>query len=219
MEMILLIGQGHAAMGPDQATLPNPEPISLPAIPRYFVEAVFILQLLTIILVILIASSDLDGHMYEARVRISHIFWILSLAFASGSWSGVHETLFSPTLDATRSRPSRERYCMIAANGFLLLLVSLAVCLTLMAPIFLGSWYSVVCLPYYLYSVVLLSSRMFLVWAGEQGKGWYLATARPSARWDLNYSTLTYAGGLLVFYISVFNPESTWKASWTEYLP
>jgi len=219
LEMTLLLGQAHAAMEPDQTTSLDSDSISLPAIPQSVVEGVFLLQPLTIGFVAVIAIAGWHGHMYEARVRGSHMLWVISLALTSFPAFVEEDIYHSRAINVARSPPSSGRYSMIACNGFFLLAFSFGVFFTLIAPILLGSWYPIVHLPYYSYSLVLYSSRLFFMWVGEEGKEWYRAMARPRPGWGLSYSTVTYAGGLLVFYISVFSPEGTWKASWTEYLP
>jgi len=219
LEMTLLLGQAHAAIEPDQTTSLDPDSVSLPAIPQYVVDGLFLLQPLTIGLVALIAAAGWHGHMYEARVQGSHMLWAISLGMTSFPAFEEHDISLSWAVNAARSPPSSVRYSAIAYNGLFLLAFSAGVSHILIVAIFLGSWYPMVHLPYYSYSLVLYSSRLFLLWVGEEGKEWYRAMARPRAGWGLSYSTVTYAGGLFVFYISVFSPEGTWKASWTEYLP
>lgn len=202
----------------DQATLPNLDSISLPAIPETVMVYVFVLQYWTITIGAIMEVHRLS-HISSKVVPDSHSPWAISIAFPLLVESAIFNFRFPSTLDATRIHSRWERNLMRVNGGSGLFAVA---CMTLGYSIpfpYSLSWRLIVYLPYNLYLMVCYASCMFWrqkeVWGHER----YLAMAQPGRRLGSSYCALAYAGELLFFYIFVFSPEGTWKDWWTEYLP
>jgi len=218
MEMILLAGKRDAMVESDQATLPNLDSISLPAIPETVILLVFMLQGLTIGVGGIMEISGLS-YIYKV-VPDSHYLWAISIAFPLFVQSVIFTFRFPSTPDATGVHSRWERILMRASGGSGLLTVASTMTLFYAIPFpYRHSWPLIVYLPYNLYLMVCYASFMF--WRQKEGGGHerYLAMAQPGRRLGLSFCALAYAGELLFFYIFVFSPEGTRKDWWTEYLP
>jgi len=217
MEMIFLAGKGDAMVESDQATLPNLDSISLPAIPETIMTWVFLLQYLTIG-----AGACMEvyrlGYIYSRVVLDSYYVWASSIAFPLLLQFVIFTFRFPSTLDATGIHSDWERNLMRVNGGSGLFTVASMTLFYALPFQYCWSWHLIVYLPYNLYLMVCYASCMF--WRQKEGEGQerYLAMAQPGRRLGSSYCALAYAGELLFFYIFVFSPEGTWKDWWTEYL-
>jgi len=218
MEMIVLAGKGDAIVESDQATLPNLDSLSLPAIPETVMVYVFSLQYWTIAVGGIMEVRRLN-YIYSKVVLESHYLWAVSIAFPLLVQLVIFTFRFPSTLDAAGIHSRRERNQMRVNGGSGLLTVAGMTLLYAIPFSYCRSWRLVVHLPYNLYLMVCYASCMF--WRQKEGEGQerYLAMAQPGRRLGLSYCALAYAGELLFFYIFVFSPEGTRKDWWTEYLP
>ena len=225
MEMILLVGEGRTAMEPSQAALPHSDSSSPPTIPKSIGRGVFFLQSIVILVLIsmllLKAQSEFKfvpkhGETVPSFDLRYTVFLIISLSLMSWVDSMplfVGISLMSELYDSGH-RNSRK------VSDFIGLSMAIAY-VSFITPVFYTSW--IVGAGHFLFvSSITLSYASRLFWLGEEGaerrKGcWIMARLEPL--FTFGSSALTYAGGLLFFYVFVFNPEGTSKASWTEYLP
>lgn len=217
MEMILLFAEGQAA-------LPSSDSSSLPTISVSVGRGVFFLQSIAILVVIsmllLKAQSKFkfvpkQGETASFDIR-SAVFLIISVSLMSlvdnmPLFVGI--SLMSGFY-VSGHRDSRKVSDLIG--------LSMAIAyVSIITSMFYTSWIvGAAHLPFV--SFITIFYAYLLCRRGEEGAG-RREGCRTMKRLEplltFGSSSLTYAGGLLFFYAFVFNPEDTWKASWTEYFP
>jgi len=223
MEMILLIGEGRTPMGPGRAALPNSDSSSPPTIPKLAGRGVFFAQSMAILVPVsmlllraqnefkfvhgeTVPSFDLRFAVFLI-ISLSLMYWVDSMPLFVGIslMSGFY---------VSGDKNSRK------VSDFIGLLMATAY-ISIITTVFYSSWIvGAAHLLFVSYIIFFYAFRLF--WRREEGtekrEGCrVMACLEPVL--IFGSSALTYAGGLLFFYVFVFNPEGTWMAGWTESFP
>ncbi|PUU75191.1 hypothetical protein B9Z19DRAFT_1131806 [Tuber borchii] len=217
MEVILLIGEGRTAMEPSRAALPEIEPPAVAGRGVFFAQSIAILVSVSILLLRAqnefkfvhgetVPSFDLRFAVFLI-ISFSLMYWVdsmplfVGISLMSGFYVSGHKN----------SRKVSDRIGLFMAITYIFIITT----------VFYSSWIvGAAHLPFVSYITYFYASPLFC--RGEEGterrKG-----CRGMARLEpvliFGSSALTYAGGLLFFYVFVFKPEGTWMAGWTESFP
>lgn len=217
MEMILLIGEGRTTIEPGRAALPKIEPPAIAGRGVFFAQSIGILVSVSMLLLRAqsefkfvhgetVSSFDLRFAVFLI-ISLSLMYWVdsmplfVGISLMSGFYVSGHKN----------SRKVSDLIGLFMAIAYA----------SIITTVFYSSWIvGVAHLPFVSYITYFYASRLF--WRGEEGterrEGCRAMTClEPVLIFDS--SALTYAGGLLFFYVFVFNPEGTWMAGWTESFP
>ncbi|CUS10123.1 unnamed protein product [Tuber aestivum] len=220
MEMILLVGEGCAAMDLSGADPPTADSSS-PIISGSYGLLVFILQLVTTIIgatIFVVARFDFCESIVESPERppllslhcaihlgfwVSPLYWVGHMLFLYYfSHRTVGQVLWHCTWGIT----------------FGIQCIFIVVFYPFFIPSTPLSWIVELGASYLNYLMFFYASR--LPWPGGEGEeGKPLTPGRFGQGLVSSSWAFTYAGELLLFYVFLFHPEGTWKAGWTEYLP
>ena len=223
MEMILLFGEGRAAMDPAHVALrlPTSDSSSLPIIPKSAGSTAFLLQGIVISFGAFMWLLTRDDFGLAPRHGETAPMFHYRLAVLANivSWAASCVGLVLGYMFASVVGSKSEKFLSGHNLSSLLMDTAYASLVIIFAKLW-GGWIMAVQLPIIAYSMFLSASRLFWRRRGRgewRGGCWPTGSSGPGSafsRW-----AFIYAVGLLLFYILFFNPEGTKKASWTECLP
>ncbi|KAG0637307.1 hypothetical protein HOY80DRAFT_924549 [Tuber brumale] len=224
MEMILLVGEGlggdHATTERQRAPLESTQR-EAPIIPKLVGRVVFLLQSITILagVYMLLWKAQNDFKFVPKHGETVPGFDLRFAAFLAISsslmyWADSMPLFIGISLMSGLHAPGHKG--ATGVSNFIGLLMAITY-VTIITTVFYSGWVSGAShLPFVAYIAFFYISRF--LWKREERKG-CLSMARLEPVLIFGSSALTYAGGLLFFYVFVFDPEATWKAVWTESLP
>ncbi|CUS10520.1 unnamed protein product [Tuber aestivum] len=225
MEIILLVGDGHAKTEPPQAALPKPDSSPGPIIPKLVGRAVFLLQSITVLIGVFMllwkAQSDFKFAPKHGETAPSFDLRFASFLLISSSLMYYADSmplfvgisLMTGLCVSKRENPREfsDRIGLFMAAAYVFIITT----------VFYSNWvFGAGHLPFVGYITYFYVSRSFRCGKErkEKGKGCLVMTQLEPVL-IFGGSALTYAGGLLFFYAFDFDPEGTWRAGWTDIFP
>ncbi|PWW73300.1 hypothetical protein C7212DRAFT_359459 [Tuber magnatum] len=226
MEIILLVGEGHAKTEPHQVAHPKSASSSEPLISGLVGRGVFLLQSIAVLVGVSMllwkAQSNFkfepdQGEMAPSfDLRFASFLVISSslMYYADSMPIFVGISLMSGLCVSSRKNPRNlsDPIGMLMAAAYVFIITT----------VFYSNWvFGAAHLPFIGYITFFYASHWFC--SGEKGKrkkgkGCSVMTQLEPVL-VFGGSALTYAGGLLFFYAFDFNPEGTWRAGWTDIFP